>query len=77
MNDEIEKLGRDLGARLFALQAGLLAVMSAHPQPQVLRQKLDAFEQGALASMLNLTWTDQQIAAYRRTVDQLREQIPR
>ena len=76
MNEELIEVARELGARLFALQAGLIAVIKAHPDPKSLAAALDVTEDAGMSSMLYLQWTDDQIATYRDSVQTLRQAIP-
>ena len=66
---------RDIGARIFALQAGLMAVIKIHPNPQDLADALTEAEDAGLANMLYL-WDESHLDVYRKTVRQLRDQIP-
>ena len=67
---------RDLGARLFALQAGLMAVMRTHPNPQALSEALDLTQEPPKAVMLGLAWSDSTLEKFDKTLAQLRGQIP-
>ena len=66
---------RDIGARLFALQAGLMAVIKTHPRPKELAAALLRSEDAGLANML-YQWEDSHLNVYRNVVRQLRDQIP-
>lgn len=52
--DDTKDVLRDLGARLFALQAGLMAVIRTHPNPQALSEALDLTQEPPKAVMLGL-----------------------
>lgn len=75
MDEETTALARELGARIFALQAGLIAVIKTHPHPILLAPALAAAEDAGLANMLYL-WPDEAMNTYRATVASLRGQIP-
>lgn len=76
MNEELIEVARELGARLFALQAGLIAVIKTHPDPKAFAAALQVAEDAGMSNMQYLPWSDEQIATYQRTVQVLREQIP-
>ncbi len=76
MDSEIESVLRATNARLFALQAGLMAVIRSHPHPEQLAQALNLMEEAGMSNMLYV-YPDEHVAAYRNTVQQLRDQIPR
>lgn len=76
MNEETTEAMRSLGARLFALQAGLMAVIKTHPHPRQLEQALTEAEDAGLANML-YHWNDTHLDQYRRTLKALADQIPR
>lgn len=73
---EIAEIARDIGARLFALQAGLMAVIATHPNPKALRAALQEAEDAGMSNMLYV-WGDPQIAIYRDTIQTLAKQTPR
>ncbi len=75
MNEELTEVARELGARIFALQAVLVAVIRTHPHPNLLAPALAAAEDAGLANMLYL-WPDEAMNTYRATVASLRGQIP-
>ena len=77
MSDELTEVARDIGARLFAMQAGLLAVIATHPNPQGLATALTNFEDAGLANMQYLPWSEDHISVYRASIQLLREKIPR
>lgn len=66
---------RDIGARLFALQAGLMAVIKTHPNPQALAAALAVTEDAGVSNML-YAWEESHLDVYRNVVRQLRDQIP-
>lgn len=66
---------RELAARLFALQAALIAVIETHPEAQALDAALSAAEDAGLANMLYL-WPEEHLQVYRTTVQILRDRIP-
>ena len=74
MDKETTELARDIGARLMALQAGLSAVIRSHPDPKEFLHCLDQLEEGGLARMLNLPWSEDQISTYQDTIASLRLQ---
>lgn len=76
MNEEFLSTVRDINAHIFALQAGLMAVIQDHPEPKKLRLRLDALEEALLANMLN-AWPDDHIAIFQEDVKALRGKIPR
>jgi DNA-binding MurR/RpiR family transcriptional regulator len=73
--DDTKDALRDLGARVFALQAGLMAVMRTHPNPQELSAALDLIQEPPKAVMLGLTWSDSTLEKFDQTLKQLRDQI--
>ncbi len=75
--DDVENHIRSLGARLFALQAGLNALFTTHPDPVAAAAALDRYAEGGLANMLQTHMTDQHIATYQQTVAQLRAKTQR
>lgn len=74
--DDTKDVLRDLGATLFALQAGLMAVIRTHPNPQALSEALDLTQEPPKAVMLGLAWPDSTLDKFDKTLEQLRGQIP-
>ena len=76
-NKEFIDAARDLGARLFALQAGLMAVMRIHPQPQALAKELDLCGQAAQSNMEALPWSEENLQTFHATMALLKSQTLR
>lgn len=75
MEKEVKDMFRDLAARNFALQAGLIAVIQTHPHPQALKSAMIQAEDAGMSNMI-YKWEDQHLETYRKTVQQLSDQIP-
>jgi hypothetical protein len=72
MEKELADLFRDQAARIFALQAGLMAAFKTHPLPTALADALARCEDAGMSNML-YQWEDGHLDLYRKTVQQLRD----
>lgn len=77
MDEETVDAIRDLASRHFALQAGVIALIRTHPNPQALLEELNRAESAGLSNLLTLPWQDHHVETFQSTVETLRMQIPR
>jgi hypothetical protein len=77
MDEETKQAMRGLGARLFAIQAAVMAIARTHQNSAALLDALDEMQQAPLAMFLNLPWPEEDLDKFRQTLEQIRDQIQR
>jgi hypothetical protein len=75
MEEDTKAAVRRLSARMYALQAGVIALIQTHPEPQALHTAIDANAEDPLAILLNTQWPEADLKVFRSTIALLQSKI--
>lgn len=67
---------RSNAVRIMALNAMMKSLIATHPDPQALRDAAEFYAEANRSVLLNLAWTEDQIAAFEQAFGQLCHTLP-